>query len=267
MEFRLRIAKFKDNLPSWKIRFVCYLLLCFQTISVFADQPRQVKIPIADIIEHGIFEAGTSFLFGRDNDFSHQETILDFDFGLFNWIEIGINHQKTLRIGDESALLGHLKLQLLKEQDLSPHLSIGVKDLNNIKKHRSMFFSFSKKLNLPKIHIVGVHFGIGNDRYGTESSTGFFGGLEKEFSPKIAKGDLSFILQFDRRGVSGSFLHTADTGLQTTVGAELLDNGDQMRFLAKIAFTNKSLVKRIEETQRLAKQAARLVSQGKSGKN
>ena len=117
------------------------------------------------------------------------------------------------------------------------------------------------------MHIVGVHFGIGNDHYGTENRTGFFGGLEKEFSPKIAKGDLSFILQFDRRGVSGSFLHTADTGLQTTVGAELLDNGDQMRFLAKIAFTNKSLVKRIEETQRLAKQAARLVSQGKSGKN
>ena len=267
MEFRLRIAKFKDNLPSWKIRFVCYLLLCFQTISVFADQPRQVKIPIADIIEHGIFEAGTSFLFGRDNDFSRRETILDLDFGLFNWIEIGINHQRNPRIGDGSALLGHLKLQLLKEQDLLPHLSIGVKDLNNIKKHRSMFFSFSKTLNLPKIHIVGVHFGIGNDRYGTESSTGFFGGLEKEFSPKIAKGDLSFILQFDRRGVSGSLLHTADTGLQTTVGAELLDNGDQMRFLAKIAFTNKSLVKRIEETQRLAKQAARLVSQEKSGKN
>ena len=267
MEFRLRIAKFKDNLSSWKIRFVCCLLLCFQTISVFADQPRQVKIPVADIIGHGIFEVGTSFLFGRDNDFSRRETILDLDFGLFNWIEIGINHQRNPWIDDGSALLGHLKLQLLKEQDLSPHLSIGVKDLNNIKKHRSMFFSFSKKLNLPKIHIVGVHFGIGNDRYGTESSTGFFGGLEKEFSPKIAKGDLSFILQFDRRGVSGSFLHTADTGLQTTVGAELLDNGDQMRFLAKIAFTNKSLVKRIEETQRLAKQAARLVSQGKSGKN
>ena len=267
MEFRLRIAKFKDNLPSWKIRFVCYLLLCFQTISVFADQPRQVKIPIADIIEHGIFEAGTSFLFGRDNDFSHQETILDFDFGLFNWIEIGINHQKTLRIGDESALLGHLKLQLLKEQDLSPHLSIGVKDLNNIKKHRSMFLSFSKKLNLPKMHIVGVHFGIGNDHYGMESSTGLFGGFEKEFSSKIAPGDFSLVLQFDRRGVSGSLLHTADTGLQTMVGSELLNNGGQVRFLAKIAFTNKSLVKRIEETQRLAKQAARLVGQGKSGKN
>ena len=267
MEFRLRIAKFKDNLSSWEIRFVCYLLLCFQTISVFADQPRQVKIPVADIIEHGIFEAGTSFLFGRDNDFSHQETILDFDFGLFNWIEIGINHQRNPRIGDGSALLGHLKLQLLKEQGLLPHLSIGVKDLNNIKKHRSMFLSFSKTLNLPKIHIVGVHFGIGNDRYGTENRTGFFGGLEKEFSPKIAKGDFSLVLQFDRRGVSGSLLHTADTGLQTTVGAELLNNGDQVRFLAKIAFTNKSLVKRIEETQRLAKQAARLVSQEKSGKN
>lgn len=267
MEFRLRIAKFKDNLSSWEIRFVCYLLLCFQTISVFADQPRQVKIPVADIIEHGIFEAGTSFLFGRDNDFSRRETILDLDFGLFNWIEIGINHQRNPRIGDGSALLGHLKLQLLKEQDLLPHLSIGVKDLNNIKKHRSMFLSFSKTLNLPKIHIVGVHFGIGNDHYGTENRTGFFGGLEKEFSPKIAKGDFSLVLQFDRRGVSGSLLHTADTGLQTTVGAELLNNGDQVRFLAKIAFTNKSLVKRIEETQRLAKQAARLVSQEKSGKN
>ncbi len=249
MEFRLRILRFKDKLSFWKIRFVWCLLLCCQVIPVLADQPRQVEIPVASLIEHGIFEVGANFLFGQDNEFSHQETILDLDFGLFNWIEIGINHQKTLRVGDESALLGHVKLQLLKERDLSPQLAIGVKDLSNVKIHRSMFFSFNKKLNLPKIHIVGVHFGIGNDRYGTENRTGFFGGLEKEFSPKIAKGDLSFI------------------GLQTTVGAELLDNGDQMRFLAKIAFTNKSLVKRIEETQRLAKQAARLVSQEKSGKN
>ena len=267
MESGLRIARFKDKLLSWKIRFVWCLLLCCQVIPVLADQPRQVEIPVASLIEHGIFEVGTNFLFGQDNKFSHQETILDLDFGLFNWIEIGINHQRNPRIGDGSALLGHLKLQLLKEQDLLPHLSIGVKDLNNIKKHRSMFLSFSKTLNLPKIHIVGVHFGIGNDHYGTENRTGFFGGLEKEFSPKIAKGDFSLVLQFDRRGVSGSLLHTADTGLQTTVGAELLNNGDQVRFLAKIAFTNKSLVKRIEETQRLAKQAARLVSQEKGGRN
>ena len=267
MEFGLRIARFKDKLSSWKIRFVWCLVLCCQVIPVLADQPRQVEIPVASLIEHGIFEVGTNFIFGQDNKFSHQETILDLDFGLFNWIEIGINHQKNPRIGDESALLGHVKLQLLKEQDLSPQLAIGVKDLSNVKTHRSMFFSFNKNLNLPKIHIVNMHFGIGNDRYGAENRTGFFGGLEKEFSPRIAKGDLSFILQFDRRGVSGSLLHTADTGLQTTVGAELLDNGDQVRFLAKIAFTNKSLVKRIEETQRLAKQAARLVSQEKSGKN
>ena len=84
-------------------------------------------------------------------------------------------------------------------------------------------------------------------------------------SPKIDNGNLLFILQFDRRGVSGNLLHTAATGLQTTVGTELLNNGSQMRFLAKIAFTNKSLVKRIEETQRLAKQAARLISKEKSG--
>ena len=70
------------------------------------------------------------------------------------------------KLGDESTLLGHLKLQLLKEEDLLPYLSIGVKDLNNIKKHRSMFLSFNKKLNLPKIHIFGVHFGIVDDYYG-----------------------------------------------------------------------------------------------------
>ena len=267
MEFRLRIARFKDKLPPWKIRFVCCFLLCFHTTSVFSDQPRQVEIPVAEIVEHGIFEVGTSFLFGRDDKFSHQETILDLDFGLFNWIEIGINHRTNPKFGDESTLLGHLKLQFLKEEDLLPYLSIGVKDLNNIKRHRSMFLSFSKKLNLPRIHIFGVHFGIVDDYYGAENRTGFFGGLEKEFSPKIANGNLLFILQFDRRGVSGSLLHTAATGLQTTVGTELLNNGSQMRFLAKIAFTNKALVKRIEETQRLAKQAARLISQEKSGRN
>ena len=267
MESRLKIARFKDKLLFWKIRFVWCFLLCFQAMSVLAGQPGQVEIPVANVIGHGIFEVGTDFFFEQDNKFSCQETILDLDFGLFNWIEIGINRQKAPRIGDESTLLVHLKLRLLKEQDLSPQLSIGVKDLSNIKNHRLMFLSFNKKLNLPKIHIVGVNFGIGHDRYGTEDRIGFFGGFEKEFSPKIAKGDLSFILQFDRRGMSGSLLHTADTGLQTTVGTELLNDGDQIRFFAKIAFTNKSLVKRIEETQRLAKQAARLVSQEKSGKN
>ena len=134
MEFRLRTARFKEKLPLWTIRFVCCFLLCFHTTSVLSDQPRQVGIPVAEIVEHGIFEVGTSFFFGRDNKFLHEETILGLDFGLFNWIEIGIDHRTNPKLGDESTLLSHLKLQLLKEENLLPHLSIGVKDLNNIKK-------------------------------------------------------------------------------------------------------------------------------------
>ena len=61
--------------------------------------------------------------------------------------------------------------------------------------------------------------------------------------------------------------HTAASGLQVYVAAEALNapatDGKEIRYLAGVSWTNRALMKQIEEAKRLAKQAARLASQAK----
>ena len=61
--------------------------------------------------------------------------------------------------------------------------------------------------------------------------------------------------------------HTAGSGVQVYIAAEALNapatDGKEIRYLAGVSWTNRALMKQIEDAKRLAKQAARLASQAK----
>ena len=238
-----------------------------------------MDIPTGKVIEHGIFNLGTYFGFRNAGELPRDEAALQLDFGLFDRIEIGLT---SVRHNQQSFLLGNLKVLLLREDGTVPNIAIGLENigdniesgLNDIERYerKSAFLAISKQFALPSIDYITGHIGIGNRRFVEEIGMravlhGVFFGISKDFQPAFARGRLTFSVEVDGRGVNTGLRHTADSGLQVYVAAEALNapatDGKEIRYLAGVAWTNRALIKRIEEAKRLAKQAGRLASQAK----
>ena len=238
-----------------------------------------VDIPTGKVIEHGIFNLGTYFGFRNEGELPRDEAALQLDFGLFDRVEIGLT---TVRHNQQSFLLGNLKVLLLREAGIVPNIAVGLENigdniesgLNDTERYqrKSAFLAVSKQFTLPSIHHITGHIGIGNRRFVEEIGmgvvlNGVFFGISKDFHPTFARGNLTFSVEVDGRGVNTGLRHTAASGLQIYLAAEGLNapatDGKEIRYLAGVSWTNRALIKRIEEAKRLAKQAARLASQAK----
>ncbi len=238
-----------------------------------------VDVPTGGVIEHGIFNVGTYFAFRNEDKLPRDEAALQLDFGLFDRVEIGLT---SVRHNQKSFLSGNLKVLLFREAGTVPNVAIGIENigdkietgLNDLKryKRKSVFLAISKTFNLPRIHQINGHIGIGKNRFVEELGmsevlNGVFFGVSKSFQPAFAKGDLTFSIEGNGRGINTGMRHTAASGLQVYIGAEALNapatDGKEIRYLAGVAWTNRAVMKRVEEAKRLAKQAARLASQAK----
>ena len=238
-----------------------------------------VDIPTGRVIEHGIFNLGTYFGFRNAGELPRDEAALQLDFGLFNRVEIGLT---SVRHNQRSFLLGNLKMLLLREAGIAPNVAVGLEnigdsiesELNDTERyeHKSVFLAVSKQFTLPSIHHITGHIGIGNNRFVEEIGmsavlNGVFFGISKDFYPAFARGSLTFSVEVDGRGVNTGLRHTAASGLQVYLAAEALNapaiDGKEIRYLAGVSWTNRALMKQIEEAKRLAKQVGRLASQAK----
>ena len=238
-----------------------------------------VDIPTGRVIEHGIFNVGTYFGFRNAGELPRDEAAIQLDFGLFDRVEIGLT---SVRYNQQSFLLGNLKVLLLREAGVVPNIAIGLENigdsiedgLNDIERYerKSAFLAISKQFTLPSIHHITGHIGIGNRRFVEDIGmsavlNGVFFGISKDFHPAFARGGLTFSVEVDGRGVNTGIRHTAASGLQVYLAAEALNasaiDGREIRYLAGVSWTNRALMKRVEEAKRLAKQAGRLASQAK----
>ena len=238
-----------------------------------------VDIPTGKVIEHGIFNLGTYFGFRNASELPRDEAALQLDFGLFDRVEIGLT---SVRHNQRSFLLGNLKVLLLREDGTVPNIAVGLENigdniesgLNDIERYerKSAFLAVSKQFALPRLDYITGHIGVGNRRFVEEIGMsavlhGVFFGISKDFQPAFARGSLTFSVEVDGRGVNTGLRHTADSGLQIYVAAEALNapttDGKEIRYLAGVAWTNRAVIKRIEEAKQLAKQAGRLASQAK----
>ena len=238
-----------------------------------------VDIPTGKVLEHGIFNLGTYFGFRNEGELPRDEVALQLDFGLFDRVEIGLT---SVRYNQRIFLLGNLKVLLLRETGAVPNVAVGLENigdsigsgLNDTERYerKSAFLAVSKQFTLPRIHHITGHIGIGNRRFVedigiSEVLSGVFFGISKDFHPTFARGNLTVSVEVDGRGVNTGLRHTATSGLQVYVAAEALNapatDGKEIRYLAGVAWTNRALMKRVEEAKRLAKQAGRLASQAK----
>ena len=219
------------------------------------------------------------------------------NFGLFDRVEVGLRYlSNTSDVGPPTERAAHLKFQLLKEQEsgLMPSVAIGVENLSDtgfsISESASMetedhshtsfdwnararaikdmnpspFLVVSKTFNLPRIHQFSGHIGIGTERFAAVGvSGGVFVGLSKEFQPAFARGDLTLSLEFDGVGANAGMRYITSTGLQVALGAETLNNPEELRYLASVSWTNARLLEQIDETRRLIKRMTQLAAAAK----
>ena len=263
------------------IPLFCITILCSPCLwaAPYCRDSGLVDIPTGKVIEHGIFNLGTYFGFRNEGELPRDEAALQLDFGLFDRVEIGLT---SVRHNQRSFLLGNIKVLLLREAGTIPNIAVGLENigdsieggLDDIERYerKSAFLAVSKQFALPRIHHITGHIGIGNRRFVEDIGMskilhGVFFGISKDFHPTFAKGGLTVSIEVDGRGINTGLRHTADSGLQVYVAAEALNapaiDGREIRYLAGVAWTNRALMKRVEEAKRLAKQAGRLASQGK----
>ena len=263
------------------IPLLCITMFCSPRLwaAPYCRDSGLVDIPTGRVIEHGIFNLGTYFGFRNAGELPRDEAALQLDFGLFDRVEIGLT---SVRHNQQSFLLGNLKVLLLRETGIAPNVAVGLENigdsiedgLNDIERYerKSAFLAISKQFSLPSIHHITGHIGIGNHRFVenigmSKVLNGAFFGISKDFHPAFARGSLTFSVEVDGRGVNTGLRHTADSGLQVYLAAEALNaptiDGKEIRYLAGVSWTNRALMKQIEEAKRLAKQAGRLASQAK----
>lgn len=234
-----------------------------------------VDIPTGRALKHGIFGAGTYVAFQNSFQFPRDAVAIRLNFGLFDRTEVGLSH---LWHHQDNFQVAHLKVQLLKESGVIPSIAVGIENLGDkiptwmaqqtdgtpALQSQSAFIVVSKTFNLPRIHHISGHIGVGNHRFApSESPVGVFAGVDTELQPAFARGDISLSLEFDGIGVNAGVRHTAMSGLQVALGIETLNNPDELRYLASVSWTNEQILEQLDETTHLIQRAAKLVSQAR----
>ena len=241
-----------------------------------------VDMPTGRVLKHGIFEAGTYLGFqqrmmARSTTSLGDAVAIRLNFGLFDRVEIGLT-QLWEEHGSEpfSDRTTNLKVQLLKEPEVGviPSVAIGVEKLGNeifvsdsaaeVDGTPSVFLAVSKTFNLPRIHRFSGHIGVGTQRFAFEERPiGVFVGLSKAFQPAFARGDITMQLEFDGTGVNAGMRYITSSGLQVALGAETLNDPDELRYLVSVSWTNAQILEQIRETQRLITRATALAVEAK----
>ena len=265
--------------------FQCCLLvlisLCSPPIATpyFRDSGL-MDIPTGAVIEHGIVDAGTNFAFLNRTGIPREEAAIRLNFGIFDRVEFGI---ASVQLNQKNFLLANLKALLFREAGKMPNVAVGVENIGDeITRglidtaqymRKSTFLAVSKTFNLPRVHQISGHIGVGNNRFGEKSGigrvlNGVFLGISKDFQPRFAKGELTLCLETDGRGVNAGVRHRGNTGLQIFLGAEALDasvsDDKEIRYVIGVSWSNRETMRQIAEAKRLAKQAGRLATEAKS---
>ena len=267
------------------------LLLAFITIphrasgEIFTERGL-VDIPTGEVLRHGIFGAGTYVTVQSssenmpptaENNSSINALAIRLNFGLFDRVEFGLEHLWNEHESEPfTERTVNLKVQLLKEQEVGviPSVAIGIEALSTKlfledseteeNENPSAFLVVSKAFNLPRIHQFSGHIGVGTQRFAfRENPMGLFVGLRKEFQPAFARGDVTMNVEFDGIGVNAGMRYITTSGLQVALGAETLNSPSELRYLTTVSWTTEQLIKQIDETRRLIKQATKLAIEAK----
>jgi hypothetical protein len=252
---------------------LCLIFLCISQVAnatTYFHSTGLMDIPTAYIMDNGIFDVGTHIAI---SDQKRQDMSLIMDFGLLNFAEIGI---VGLKRNEKDYIMGNVKVLLAKESGAIPSFSVGVDNIGedvdgNPKEYdMSLYAVLSKQFNLPFLHLISGHLGIGNKRYIDEDSIGKylhggFLGLSKELILDSRDIRLSLMgeLKGKRADVGLKCLMKSGLAINLAIG-QLSSDKDILSYHIGIAFTNAPMMKEIAQSIELAKQAVRIANEARS---
>jgi len=223
-----------------------------------------MNIPTAYTLDEGIFDAG---LHVAIQDQGRSELGFKAYFGLFNFAEMGL---MKVSKGDNDYIIGNLKLLIFHESGSNPAISIGVDNFGEKVEdetgyyERSIYGVISKQFNLPLIHFLSGHLGIGNNRYSDETSIGkylhgVFLGLDKKFQMPFLNSQLHAMFELDGRTANAGLQYLMDSGLSLALAAgDIASEVGGIEYHIGINFTNENMMKKISQSMELAKRAAKI---------
>jgi len=250
-----------------------FLAMMFIFVRISAAAPyfrgtSLMNIPTSDVMRLGIFSAGVHIAFqGQERD----EMAMRADFGVLSFAELGL---MTLKRDGKDYLLGNAKLIITREVGSIPSLTIGVDNLGEKVRdpmgsyERSIYGVLSKSFNLPVLHLINGHLGIGGHRYVSETSLGkylhgIFMGLNKEI--EFLNRRLHLMAEVDGIGLNAGLRYMMDSGLSLSVGLGPLSSGSEdIRYYLGMGFTNESIAGKIRQNSELAKRAVRIANEARS---
>lgn len=253
--------------------FVLTLALLFVDISAAAPYFKGtslMNIPTAYMSQQGVFDLGVhTAILNRKRD----EVAVRVDFGAFNFAELGL---MGLKRDGSDYVLGNIKLLAAPESGLIPALSIGIDNIgeevpNSAGDYEQSFYGvMSKRFNLPIIHLISGHLGIGSDRYVSDDSIGkylhgVFIGIDKEFHLSSLNSDLRLMCEVDGKEFNIGLQYKMDSGLSVNLAVGELDSApDDVKYYLGVRFTNSAIMNRIDQSSELAKRAVRIANEARS---
>ncbi len=253
--------------------FALIFTLFFADISAAAPYFRitsLMNIPTAYISQQGIFDVGVhTAILNRRRD----EVAIRVDLGVFNFAELGL---MGLKRDGSDYVLGNIKLLAAPELGMIPALSIGIDNIgeevpNSAGDYEQSFYGvMSKRFNLPIIHLISGHLGIGSDRYISDDSIGkylhgVFAGINKEFHVSSLNSDLRVMCEVDGKEFNIGLQYKMDSGLSVNLAVGELDSApDDVRYYLGVSFTNSAIASKIDQNSELAKRAVRIANEARS---
>ncbi|MDQ1318353.1 MAG: hypothetical protein QG588_2013 [Candidatus Poribacteria bacterium] len=236
-----------------------------------------LDIPTAYVMDNGIFNAGVKTSIRHE---TREEIFSRIDFGLLNFAELGV---VGIRLDDKDYLMCNAKILLARESGVLPEFAIGMDNLGekipqNICEYvptydLSFYAVISKQFNLPFIHIIRGHLGIGNKRYIYDESIGkylhgAFLGLGKELVLTSRNICLSLMGEIKGNDVNAGLKYTMNSGLIVNFAAQGLNSkAKNIIYHIGIGFTNAPMMMDIAQSIELAKQAVRIANEARSESN
>ena len=226
-----------------------------------------MNLPTAYIPQQGFFDVGVHTAI-RDQE--REELAIRIDFGIFNLAELGLI---GLGKGDRDYLMGNAKLMISRESGSAPGLSIGVDNFGEKVQDesgdysRSFYGVLSKQFNLPVVHLISGHLGIGNHRYKADTSIGkylygIFIGLSKEIHISSLDSRLQLMFEADGKDLNAGLRYKMSSGLSISIAAgELSADPEEIKYYIGLSFTNSSMIKKIDQSSELAKRAVRIANE------
>jgi len=262
----------QENINLIKICFLLFALFWISDASAFYfNDTGLFDIPTAYIMSNGNFNFGANIEVQNEK---RKSLVIGTDFGLLNFAEIGF---KGIKKDNKDYLMSDIKVILSREEGLLPAFAIGVDNVGEGKGvpdyELSYFAVISKRLNLPVIHILNTHIGIGNKRYMSDESIGkylhgIFIGLGKEFILTHNDLRLQFLSELKGNNLNFGIKCLMKSGLMLNLALEGTNNGfKETRYHIAVGFTNTELMKEIAQSVELAKQAVRIANEERSEKN